>query len=99
MFFVAPICVPPLGQRPPVRSAGPQRKNVNVPLQVAVPATTSCAESLTETDPPSIDRPPAAMALPEPSLGVVVNPAVQLPKPPRMKSFRTAEVEVDERVS
>jgi hypothetical protein len=50
------------------------------------------AESLVETEPVPIEAEPAGLA-------VVVILEVQLPKPPRTKLFRTALVDVDERLS
>jgi len=98
----APICVPPpvQAEKGLPSAVGPQRKNVRVPVQVDAPVMVRVvASSFTETEPVPIDRPPAGMLAPAASLGVVVSPDVQLPKRARMKSFRVAVVEVDERVS
>ena len=91
-----PICVPPV-----VHSveAGPQRKNETLPVHVDAPSTVMVAASLTETEPVPMESPPGGIVPPLPSFAVVVILELQLPKPARTKSFRTAVVEVEERVS
>src|SRR5262249_29112817 len=71
---------------------GPRRWNCTVPVQVAVPVTVTVAESLTGNDPVPIGVEPV-------TLDCVVTLLPQGAKAPRMKSFRVAVVDVDERVS
>ena len=71
---------------------GPRRWNCTVPFQVVTPGTVTVAESLTETDPVPIEVDPV-------TLDCVVTPLPHVPKPPRMKSFSVAVVDVDDRVS
>ena len=72
---------------------GPRRWNCTVPLQVVTPVTVTVAESLTETDPVPIE------VVPPETLCCVVTDEPQVPKPPRMKSFSVAVVDVDDLVS
>src|SRR5438874_828956 len=94
---------PELTAVPPVTqlsvALGPHRKKDRVPLQVAAPPTVRLPESLTETEPVPIDRPPPGIEPPLLSLAVVVSPEVQLPKFPSTKLLRVALVEVDDRLS
>src|SRR5439155_10844215 len=91
------IEVPPLTQLSV--SLGPHRKKDSVPFQVEMPLTVRLAESLTETEPVPIERPPAGIVPPLPSLAVVTRPDSHLPKELTTKSLSVAVVEVEERVS
>src|SRR5919202_1617464 len=93
-----PIALPPVAH-PSAELSGPHSENCRLPAQVVVPETFTVAWSVASTDPVPIESPPSGMALPSLSLGVVVTLEPQLPKPPRTKSFSTAVVDVDDRVS
>src|SRR5258706_2328116 len=91
-----PIAVPPVAHVP---ALGPQREKDTVPLQIKAPPTVTVAESVAETDPAPMERPPAGIGLPLPSFAVVTIEEEQVPKLPSTKLLSTALVEVDERLS
>src|SRR5689334_25441259 len=73
---------------------GPHRRNVTLP--VGAGGLTPVTWILAESDTVAVPLTPLRTVLP---LGVVTREAPHSPKPPRMKSLRTAVVEVDERDS
>jgi len=94
-----PTAVPP-DEHVPV-AIGPQSENCRLPDQFVVPLMTKSAESLTDTEPAVVIGVPVAgtLVVPSASFGVVVTCVSQSPKVPRTKSFNTADVEVEDRVS
>src|SRR5262249_22927679 len=98
---VLSIGTEPIGVPPEVQSVagGPHSENWTLPLQVEMPVTLTVAWSATVTEPGAVEKPPAGTGLPLASVGVVCTVVLHPPKPPRMKSFSVAVVDVDDRVS
>src|SRR5260370_16855450 len=90
------IAVPPVAHVP---ALGPQREKATVPFQINAPSTFTVAESVADTVPAPMDRPPPGIGLPFPSLAVVTMEEEQLPKLPRTKLFSPALVAAPDRLS
>src|SRR5258708_17025678 len=90
------IAVPPVAHVP---ALGPQREKATVPFQINAPSTFTVAESVADTVPAPMDRPPPGIGLPFPSLAVVTMEEEQLPKLPRPTLLSTAPDEADQQLS